>query len=56
MADELEEFRRANIGDVIRAKETLEATLQALPDAVVVIEADGTRVSCLASPQAFAAR
>ena len=41
MADELEKFRRANIGEVIRAKETLEATLQALPDAVVVIEADG---------------
>jgi two-component system, NtrC family, sensor histidine kinase KinB len=40
MADELEEFRRANIGEVIRAKETLEATLEALPDAVVVIDED----------------
>jgi NtrC-family two-component system sensor histidine kinase KinB len=40
MADELEQFRRANIGEVIRTKETLEATLEALPDAVVVIDAD----------------
>jgi NtrC-family two-component system sensor histidine kinase KinB len=40
MADELEEFRRANIGEVIRAKETLEATLEALPDAVIVVEPD----------------
>lgn len=41
MADDLAEFRRANIGEVIRAKETLEATLAALPDAVVVIEPQG---------------
>ncbi len=41
MADDLAEFRRANIGEVVRAKETLEATLAALPDAVLVIEADG---------------
>lgn len=41
MADDLAEFRRANIGEVIRAKETLEVTLAALPDAVVVIEAGG---------------
>jgi NtrC-family two-component system sensor histidine kinase KinB len=41
MADDLAEFRRANIGEVVRAKETLEATLAALPDAVVVIEPHG---------------
>ncbi|WP_394820819.1 ATP-binding protein [Pendulispora albinea] len=41
MADDLEAFRRANIGEVIAAKETLEATLAALPDAVVVIEPGG---------------
>jgi len=41
MADDLEQFRRANIGEVIRAKETLEATIGALPDAVVVIEPGG---------------
>ncbi len=40
MADELQEFRRANIGEVIKAKETLEATLEALPDAVIVIDRD----------------
>jgi NtrC-family two-component system sensor histidine kinase KinB len=38
---ELAEFRRANIGEVLRAKATLEATLGALPDAVVVIDPDG---------------
>ncbi|WP_394850757.1 ATP-binding protein [Pendulispora brunnea] len=41
MADDLEEFRRANIGEVIAAKETLEATLAALPDAVLVVESGG---------------
>ncbi len=41
MADELAEFRRTNIGEVIRAKETLEATLAALPDAVLIIEPQG---------------
>ncbi len=41
MADDLTEFRRANIGEVLRAKDTLEATLAALPDAVVVIESEG---------------
>ena len=45
MAEDLAAFRRANVGEVIRAKETLEATLAALPDAVVVIEADGTVAS-----------
>jgi NtrC-family two-component system sensor histidine kinase KinB len=45
MAEDLAAFRRANIGEVIRAKETLEATLAALPDAVVVIEPDGSLAS-----------
>jgi NtrC-family two-component system sensor histidine kinase KinB len=45
MAAHLAEFRRANIGEVLRAKDTLEATLAALPDAVVVIDADGTVTS-----------
>jgi NtrC-family two-component system sensor histidine kinase KinB len=40
MADELEEFRQTNIGEVIHAKETLEATLEAFPDAVLVIGDD----------------
>jgi len=41
MAEHLAEFRRANIGEVLRAKETLEATLAALPDAVVLVDPDG---------------
>ena len=41
MAEDLAEFRKSNLGEVIRAKETLEATLTALPDAVVVIDAEG---------------
>ncbi len=41
MAEHLAELRRANVGEVLRAKETLEATLAALPDAVVVVDPDG---------------
>jgi NtrC-family two-component system sensor histidine kinase KinB len=41
MADDLAEFRRANIGEVIRARDTLEATLAALPDAVVIVDSQG---------------
>ena len=41
MADDLAEFRRTNIGEVVRAKNTLEATLEALPDAVVLLDAGG---------------
>jgi NtrC-family two-component system sensor histidine kinase KinB len=44
MAEHLAEFRRSNLGEVLRAKETLEATLAALPDAVIVIDPEG-RVS-----------
>jgi len=41
MAEDLAEFRRTNIGEVVRAKNTLEATLEALPDAVVLLDAGG---------------
>jgi NtrC-family two-component system sensor histidine kinase KinB len=41
MADDLAEFRRTNIGEVVRAKNTLEATLEALPDAVVLLDGGG---------------
>ena len=40
MAEDLAEFRRTNISEVVRAKNTLEATLEALPDAVVLLDAD----------------
>ncbi len=45
MAEALAEFRRLNLGEVLRAKETLEATLRALPDAVLVIDPQGTIVA-----------
>lgn len=45
MAEALAEFRRSNLGEVIAAKETLEATIAALPDAVVVIDPDGRIVA-----------
>ncbi|HVY47864.1 MAG TPA: ATP-binding protein, partial [Minicystis sp.] len=44
MAEDIEEFRRSNIGEVVRINETLEAVLAALPDAVLLIDAEG-RVS-----------
>jgi NtrC-family two-component system sensor histidine kinase KinB len=40
MALDLAEFRRTNIGEVVRAKNTLEATMEALPDAVILLDAD----------------
>ena len=40
---DLAEFRRTNIGEVLQAKNTLEATLEALPDAVVLLDA-GCRI------------
>jgi NtrC-family two-component system sensor histidine kinase KinB len=43
MATDLAEFRRTNIGEVLQAKNTLEATLEALPDAVVLLDA-GCRI------------
>jgi NtrC-family two-component system sensor histidine kinase KinB len=35
MAEALAEFRRSNLSEVLRAKETLEATIATLPDAVL---------------------
>jgi two-component system, NtrC family, sensor histidine kinase KinB len=45
MAEALAEFRRSNLGEVLRAKEALEATVAALPDAVFVVEPDGQIVA-----------
>ena len=45
LAADLAEFRRTNIRDVVQAKNTLEATLEALPDAVVLLDADGRVLS-----------
>jgi NtrC-family two-component system sensor histidine kinase KinB len=50
MADDLATFRRANIGEVMQAKETLQAALAVLPDAVIVFEAGGSVSS--ANPRA----
>jgi signal transduction histidine kinase len=41
MAEDLAEFRRTNVSEVVQAKNTLEATLEALPDAVVLLDASG---------------
>ena len=41
MAEHLAEFRRSNLGETLRAKSTLEATLQALPDAVILLSDQG---------------
>ena len=45
MAENLSEFRRTNISEVVRAKNTLEATLEALPDAVVLLDGTGRILS-----------
>jgi NtrC-family two-component system sensor histidine kinase KinB len=41
MAEEVAESRRTNLREVLRAKRTLEATMAALPDAVVVADTSG---------------
>jgi NtrC-family two-component system sensor histidine kinase KinB len=41
MARRLADFQRSNLGEVLRAKRALEATMQALPDAVLLIDAGG---------------
>lgn len=41
MAADLAELRRSNVGEVLRAKAALEATIEALPDAVVLVDPDG---------------
>jgi two-component system, NtrC family, sensor histidine kinase KinB len=42
MAETLAEYRRSSLGELLAAKITLEATLNALPDAVIVIAPDGS--------------
>ena len=63
MAEDLAEFRRTNIREVLRAKNTLEATLEALPDAVVLLDGAGhvqsmnpAAVTALASAGVYAPR
>jgi NtrC-family two-component system sensor histidine kinase KinB len=41
MAEALAHYRRSSLGELIAAKTTLESTLNALPDAVFVIDPDG---------------
>lgn len=41
MARRLAEFHQSNLGEVLRAGRTLEATMRALPDAVLLIEGAG---------------
>jgi NtrC-family two-component system sensor histidine kinase KinB len=45
MAETLAEYRASSLGELLRAKATLEATLAALPDAVIVVDPDGRIVS-----------
>lgn len=45
MAEALAEFRRSNLGKVLRDKEALRATIAALPDAVFVVQPDGEIVA-----------
>ncbi len=42
LAEALAEYRRSSLGELLAAKTTLEATLNALPDAVLVVAPDGT--------------
>jgi NtrC-family two-component system sensor histidine kinase KinB len=45
MAETLGDYRESSLGELLLAKATLEATLAALPDAVIVIDPDGQIVS-----------
>jgi NtrC-family two-component system sensor histidine kinase KinB len=45
MAETLGEYRESSLGELLLAKATLEATLAALPDAVIVVDPDGQIVS-----------
>ena len=51
MAARLAEFRRLNVVEVIRAKALLEATLGALPDAVVLLDHEGKVISLNAAAE-----
>ena len=45
MASRLDEFRRSNITEVLRAKSALDAMMSALPDALLLVDAAGGVVS-----------
>ena len=45
MAQTLGDYRESSLGELLLAKATLEATLAALPDAVIVVDPDGQIVS-----------
>jgi NtrC-family two-component system sensor histidine kinase KinB len=45
MAETLGDYRESSLGELLLAKSTLEATLAALPDAVIVVDPDGLVVS-----------
>ncbi len=49
MAEDLAAYRRSSLGDLLAAKQALEATLNALPDAVILLDPTGT-VAALNSP------
>ncbi len=45
MAETLGDYRESSLGELLLAKSTLEATMAALPDAVIVVDPDGQIVS-----------
>ena len=45
MAESLVAWESSNLAEVLRAKDTLEATIAALPDPVIVVDPDGVVVS-----------
>jgi NtrC-family two-component system sensor histidine kinase KinB len=45
MAETLGDYRESSLGELLLGKATLEATLEALPDAVIVVDPDGLIVS-----------
>ena len=45
MAETLADYRRSSLGELLLAKATLEATLEALPNAVIVVDPEGRVVS-----------
>jgi NtrC-family two-component system sensor histidine kinase KinB len=45
MAEKLGDYRESSLGELLLAKATLEATLAALPDAVIVVNPDGDIVA-----------
>jgi two-component system, NtrC family, sensor histidine kinase KinB len=49
MAQTLADYRSSSLGELLVAKTTLEATLDALPDAVIVIDPDG-KLAAMNSP------